>query len=97
MDEQLETWKIALDLALRDYEHTVNTWPGTLRDKGMALIQLYTVSAGTIPFYLAAVFVMDARWRLSCLSFRFSSFSWPAFLFGAFCCSVHGTHSIRRS
>ncbi len=56
MDEQLESWKIVLDLTLRDYEHTANTWPASLREKGLAYVQLYTVSAGIIPIYFMAVF-----------------------------------------
>ncbi len=61
MNEQLESWKIALDLTLRDYEHTANTWPGSLREKGLAYVQLYTVSAGVIPIYFAAVIRYDLR------------------------------------
>jgi hypothetical protein len=55
MDDRLESWKLAMDLTLRDYEHTVTAWPATLREKGIAFIQLYIITLGAIPSYLGAI------------------------------------------
>ena len=41
-----ETYLLLIDLQIQEYSHTDSDWPGKLRDKAYALLQVYTVSVG---------------------------------------------------
>jgi hypothetical protein len=73
MDDRLESWKLAMDLTLRDYEHTVTAWPATLREKGIAYIQLYTISLGVIPLYVSTILDYARRFGTIGFTSRFTA------------------------